>query len=218
MALWRDDGTEVKCIGPVIDQGTLMMSIDSLTVGDLYYISVDDNYVSGTFTLCLSDQLDYDYHEGARVLTHDAGCSSNAAYTNYYATDDGSMASCWAGTENKNVWFKFQALTPFATVKLKTGNIYGTMRRGQMALWNSGNQLVKCVGPVFDQGTNVLSIDSLTVGNWYWISVDDNYVSGSFTLCLDDIPDFDYKSGAIEVPHSVMVFGQCCLYKCVCYR
>ncbi len=203
MAVWREDGTEVKCIGPVIDQGTLILSLDTLTIGDLYYISVDDNYVSGSFTLCLSDQLDYDYWDGAKILAHDAGCSANAAYTNYYATDDVSMASCWSGTENKNVWFKFQALTPFVTVKLKTGNVYGNLRRGQMALWNSQKQEVKCIGPVYDQGTTEMSIDSLTVGNWYWISVDDNYVSGSFTLCLDDLPNFDYKAGAIEIPHAV---------------
>ena len=181
----------------------MILSVDTLTIGDVYYISVDDNYRSGTFTLCLSDQLDYDYWEGAKVLAHDGGCQANASYTNSYATDDESMAPCWAGTENKNVWFKFQALTPFATVQLKTGNVYGTMRRGQMAIWNEQKQLVKCVGPVYTTGTNVMSIDSLTVGNWYWISVDDNYTSGSFTLCLDDIPDFDYKAGAIEVPHTV---------------
>ncbi len=201
MAIWRDDGTEVKCIGPVIDQGSLILSLDTLSIGDTYYISVDDNYVSGSFTLCLSDQIDYDYRAGAKILAHDAGCSANASYTNYYATEDETMASCWLGTVNKNVWFRFQALTPFATVKLKTGNVYGNMRRGQMAIWNADKQLVKCVDPVYDQGTTIMSIDSLTVGNWYWISVDDNSTSGSFTLCLDDMPDFDYRSGAIEIPH-----------------
>ncbi len=202
MAVWRDDGTEVACIGPVINQGTLVLSIDTLTSGDWYYISVDDNYLSNTFTLCIYDELNYDFWEGAEILAHDAGCSSNEAYTNRYATDDVGMATCWSGTENKNVWFKFQATTPYVTAKLKTGNIYGDLRRPQLALYNEDQVEVKCIGPVIDQGTISLSLDTLTVGNWYWLAVDDNYRSNDFTLCLDNQLDFDYKAGAIEIPHT----------------
>jgi len=30
-----------------------------------YYISVNDNNTSGTFSLCVTDQIDYDYKSGA---------------------------------------------------------------------------------------------------------------------------------------------------------
>jgi hypothetical protein len=202
MAVWREDGTEVKCVGRIIDQGTTVLSIDTLTIDDWYYISVDDDQRSGSFTICVENFLNYDFWDGATELLHDAGCSADAAYTNYYATDDESMASCWSGTENKNVWFTFQATSPYVTVTLRNGNIYGNQRHGQMALWNSNKEEIQCVGPVINQGTTVMSLDTLTVGDWYWISVDDNNRAGSFTLCIEDEASFDYKVGAIEVPHA----------------
>ena len=64
------------------------MVIDTLTVGDWYYVSVDDDYVSGAFTFCLDDQISFDYLAGAEEIPHNMGCSADAAYTNYYATAD----------------------------------------------------------------------------------------------------------------------------------
>ncbi len=86
---------------------------------------------SGTFSLCLDDELDYDYFAGALEIPHDFGCSADAEFSNYQATDDELPGSCW-GTYNthKNVWFKFQATTPYATVQIKTGSVYGNMQKG----------------------------------------------------------------------------------------
>ena len=201
-AIWKTDGTEVKCVGRIVDIGTTTLSVDNLTAGEWYFISVDDDYVPGTFSLCLENTLDYDYWDGAKVLGHNSGCSADAAYNNSLATPDESMGSCWSGTSNKNVWFKFQANSNFVTVSLKNGNIYGSQQRGQMALWNADKQEIKCVGAIFTQGTTMLSLDTLTIGNWYWISVDDNSVPGSFSLCLSNEANYDYKAGAIEIPHA----------------
>jgi hypothetical protein len=114
MALWNDAFQQVACVGDLLAQGTTTMSMDTLTVGNWYYISVDDDYVSGTFSLCLSNKASYDFFGGALELQHNGGCSADAAYSNYLATADRSMASCWTGVDpvdNKNVWFKFQAIT-----------------------------------------------------------------------------------------------------------
>ncbi len=137
MALWNDAFQEVACVGDLIDQGTTTMSMDSLTVGNWYYISVDDDYVSGSFTICLSDQATYDFFGGALELQHDGGCSADAAYSNLLATADRSMASCWTGVDpddNKNVWFRFQAITTDVTLTLRNYSIYGNMRYPQAAL------------------------------------------------------------------------------------
>ncbi len=56
--------------------------------GDWYYIAVDDDYVSGRFTICITDQPTFNYWEGAIELAHDYGCSADAAYTNLAATAD----------------------------------------------------------------------------------------------------------------------------------
>ena len=122
------------------------MSSDSLTPGKWYYLSVDDNYRSGTFTLCFDDQPTYDYKEGAVLLDHNSGCSADAAYTNYYATPDQSMGSCWSGTENKNVWFKFIATSNYLTLKLKDRKYLWHMRRPQMAVWREDGTEVNVSG------------------------------------------------------------------------
>jgi hypothetical protein len=56
------------------------------------------------------------------------------------------MGSCWSGTVNKNVWFKFQATSNYLTLRIKTGTVYGSMRRAQMAVWREDGTEVKCVG------------------------------------------------------------------------
>ncbi len=48
------------------------------------------------------------------------------------------------------------------------------MRRGQMAIFNAADVEVACVGDILYTGTTVLMTDTLTIGNWYWISVDDD--------------------------------------------
>jgi len=207
MAIWNAADEEVACKDAVIQDGTLLMMADTLTVGDWYWIAVDvdedgDNQRLGTFSLCLEDALDYDQIEGALEIPHDYGCSGDAAFSNYHATDDGNMGSCWAtNTPNRNVWFMFQATTPYAKVELKTGDVLGTMRRGQIAIFNTAGVEVACINDIVDRGTTLLMTDTLTVGDWYWISVDDDQNNGTFTLCLDDELNYDYHVGALEIPH-----------------
>ncbi len=207
MALWNETNDEVACRAAVILEGTLLMMADTLTVGNWYWISVDmdetaANFRLGSFSLCLEDALNYDLQGGALEIPHDYGCSADASFSNSQATDDGGIGSCWGSyNANNNVWFRFQATTPYAKVELKTGSVYGSMRRGQMAIFNAADVEVACVGDIVDQGTTSLSVDTLTVGDWYWISVDDDYRSGTFSLCLDDELDFDFLVGALEIPH-----------------
>lgn len=202
VALWNESGVEVGCTGPLVGEGNIELVVDTLTIGNWYYISVDDNSRSGSFSLCLEDQLTYDYRAGAEIIAHDLGCSPDAAYSNYLATPDESQGSCWEGSENKNVWFTFTANAPYLTFKIKTGSIYGSMNYAQASLWNAAGDEIACLGPVVYEGTSTLSCDTLTPGTQYWISVDDNNRSGSFTICSDDQPTFNFKAGAIELPHN----------------
>ena len=202
MALWNESFQEVACVGDLVTQGTTTMSIDSLTVGNWYYISVDDDSVSGSFSLCLSDQATYDFFSGALEMAHNGGCSADAEYSNRQATADRSMATCWTGidpVDNKNVWFKFQATPAEVTLTFRNYNVYGNMRYPQAALWNSVGAEIKCLPRILNSSTSTLSFDGLTIGEWYYISVDDANTSGTFTLCIDDEVDYDYKAGAYEI-------------------
>ncbi len=152
---------------------------------DTQYVDVR-NYNQQTGAIWLSDVTNW--------------CSANAQYTNAAATADGASPVCWTGGTGNNVWFRFVALTSAVSVEVITGGAFGSMRGQQIAIWNDGNTLVKCIEAAdYFAGTLPLSIDTLTVGNIYWISIDDRRTHGTFSLCINDSPSFDYKSGAVEI-------------------
>ncbi len=208
LALWEDDGTtEVECNRYVGVNDDVVVGYTNLAVGSWYYISVDNYYSGyrGTFTLCIDDDVDYDYYEGAIVVPHTDWCSLDAEYTTIGATPDRNAASCWNTSPNYNRWFTFQATSPFINITVDRGGGMGSIRGVNLALWeDDGTTEVECNRYVGVNDDVVVGFTNLTVGNWYYISVD-NYYSGyrgTFTLCIDDDVDYDYYEGAIVVPHA----------------
>jgi len=99
MAIWDGLGTEIACAGPFAGQGELTMLPTGMTIGDWYYISVDDDNTPGTFTICVDDTIDYDYPEGAFEITDPVNwCSPDAGFSNAGATADSESGSCWNGS------------------------------------------------------------------------------------------------------------------------
>ncbi|HNP94173.1 MAG TPA: hypothetical protein PKJ63_01045, partial [Cyclobacteriaceae bacterium] len=208
MALWEADGsTEIKCVRRVNATTDVQISSSSLTIGNTYYVSVD-NYVGlgyrGTFTLCIDNSVTYDEVDGAILLTDIHNwCSSNAAFSTVNATPDKNKGSCWENGPNYNRWFKFVATTNFITLDLKVGGAEGNMQHPNMALWQADAiTQVACVRRI-DATTDVqISANNLVIGNTYYISVD-NYVGlgyrGTFTLCANDELTYDFYEGALEL-------------------
>jgi hypothetical protein len=189
VALWDTSDNEIACTRWVNNTGSVIMQSDALTVGDWYYISVDDDLTSGSFTLCISDSVDYDYHAGALELADvNNYCSADAEFSNLFATADRQQGSCWTGAVNKNVWFRLSAITSNLFVEVKTGTVYGTMRRQQVSVWNENGDEVGCARWTTNTGTVSLGLDTLTPGNSYYISVDDDLTPGTFTLCVQGNP------------------------------
>ncbi len=209
VALWASDGTtQLACQnyqGASVDIET---DYYGLTAGQTYYISVD-NFVGtgyrGTFKLCLSDVPDYNFYEGALDVTSLINaCSADAAYTTLNATADKSAASCWSNGPNYNRWFKFTAsASGYIKAKVKVGGTEGTLQNPFVALWaTNGTTLLNCEnyqGASLDIETDYYG---LTPGQTYYISVD-NFngagYRGTFTLCLEDQPDYNYYEGATDV-------------------
>ena len=194
--LWDAGGTQLVCTPYNSQQyGTMEASYFGLTPGATYYISVD-NYAGagyrGTFSLCLSDVVDYNLYQGALTLSNlNNWCSANAAYTTVGASPDKNAGACWSNGPNYNRWFKFVAVTPNATIQLMTGGALGTLQYPFMALWQSnGTTQIACA--VYSSQYSALSISTaaLVVGNTYYISVD-NFTGtgyrGSFKLCINNI-------------------------------
>ncbi|MDZ4716802.1 MAG: T9SS type A sorting domain-containing protein, partial [Cytophagales bacterium] len=100
-----------------------------------------------------------------------------------------------------NRWFQFTATaTTFINAQMKTGAPLGTLQYGWLTLWNAAGTQLAC-SPYNSQqyGTMEFSYIGLTQGVTYYISVD-NFVGvgyrGTFSLCLTDVPDYDYYQGA----------------------
>ncbi|MCB0806453.1 MAG: T9SS type A sorting domain-containing protein, partial [Bacteroidales bacterium] len=192
-ALWDEAGNELSCARYTYYQSDLSFSYTNLTPGEWYYITVDnragDSY-RGSFTLAFTDQLDYDYKEGAIELTDfDNWESPGAAFSTLYATPDELKGSCWLNGPNYNRWFKFQAISPNIEINLKTGGSEGSMQYPMMALWDDSNNELACAVYTYYNSDIQITYNSLTPGAWYYITVDnragDNY-RGSFTLGVND--------------------------------
>jgi hypothetical protein len=69
--------------------------------------------------------------------------------------------------------------------------------------YDLGN-LVACQEYLSDYEDITMGAVNLVPGEWYFISVDNDNSSGyrgTFTLCVDDAVDYDFREGAIELPH-----------------
>ncbi len=208
MALWEADGTtQVACVRRINATTDVQISSSSLTNGNTYYVSVD-NFVGlgyrGTFTLCIDNTVTYDDYNGAITIVHSANnCSVDAAYSTINATADLNAGSCWENGPNYNRWFTFVATGTNVTLDLKVGGAEGSMRHPNMALWQAdGTTQVACVRRINATTDVQISTPNLTIGNTYYISVD-NFVGlgyrGTFSLCADSNPSYDYYEGAIEL-------------------
>ncbi|MDO7135669.1 LamG-like jellyroll fold domain-containing protein [Algibacter lectus] len=209
VALWEEDGTEITSKNYNNALNTRNVQSNNLTIGNWYYISVDNhsstNY-TGSFTLCVDDEVNFDYKEGAIEVPHTTSwCSGDDEYNTYNASPDGTKGSNWFDGPNFNVWFKFQATAAQVNAQVKTGDPSKNIRYASMALWDqSGNEVKSARYYSVDSSINVQT-NNLTIGDWYYISVDHRnsiYYMGDFTLCIEDKVGHDYKEGAIEVPHT----------------
>jgi hypothetical protein len=209
VALWDASlSTQLQCQN---QQGygngstNLSMNYYGLTPGSVYYIEVD-NFTpwgsSGTFDICVNNQPDFDYPQGAVVLTNlNNYCSTGGTYSNSTATPDHSKGSCWSGGPYANVWFKFQAISSNVTASVEVSSTGETMRYPMMAIWdNTFTTQIACSNQAgYGNGAvnGTITYAGLTVGNWYYISVD-NFTpwgsSGSFDICINNATSVTYYS------------------------
>ncbi len=208
-AIWQANGTtQVVCKTYVNDFDEVIIQSMGLVTGNWYYLSVDNNYAGyrGTFSLLMETALDYDFYEGAIEIPHTDGWTSvNAAYSTIGATPDQLPGSCWNTSPNYNRWFKFQATGPMAKITVRRGGVYGTIARINAAIWQAnGTTQVVCKTYVNDFDEVIIQSMGLVTGNWYYLSVDNNYAGyrGTFSLLMETALDYDFYEGAIEIPHT----------------
>ncbi|MEO1053646.1 MAG: fibronectin type III domain-containing protein, partial [Bacteroidota bacterium] len=209
LALHDAAKSEIKSVANAGSSNAIGMSVNTLTVGGTYYINVSNGPNgghSGTFVLCVDDAVSQDYPAGAVTLTHsNDNCSTLAGYNTRIGTPDGTKPSNWANGPNANVWFRFQATTSEVALNLNVSGSEGNMKFPRLALHDNTMQVLANVG---DDGNSIdigLSHTGLTIGDWYYVSVDNGPNAGhrgSFTLCIDTEASYDYPSGAIELTNT----------------
>ena len=181
-------GKEIDCAeAPENYQGplTLLMS-EELQAGD-YYILVDDISEHGTFKLEINHTLSNDDFENAfNIGTPASWTSKQMEFTNIGATRDGSKISCTGSKPDNDVWFKFKATARSISVKLNSGEHYGTISNPVVALYDASKEQLAC-NKTSGLGSVKISRGDLQPGEWYYISVSTiDAIAGSFTLSTNN--------------------------------
>ena len=199
VALIDEYGTQLACDEYNDEYGDVGLTYTNLSLGNWYFIQVDHANTSsypGTFTLCVTDELGYDYQDGAKELMNLSNwCSRDAEFSTWKGSPDGGTGTCLKTGPNFNKWFKFYARSEEIEVKVTTGGEKGSCQFPVVMLWDANFNEVAC-GKWKSESADECSLTGtgLKEQNWYYISVDhilnDKY-PGSFTLCLD-------KGGTVE--------------------
>ena len=192
VSVWDEKFNELACQNSIDDTANIRLNYTKYELGKWYYISVNHNnhpkYI-GSFDLCLSSKLDYDYIEGSTFIGNTANWSSaNGAFSTSSASPDGKKPSCMTNGPNFNRWFQFVAKSNSASIEVKVGENYGTMKNPYVALFDKNMNEIDCDKYV-DNVECKINTEQLKIGETHFISVDHSLnvaYQGSFTLLLNN--------------------------------
>ena len=133
-----------------------------------------------------------------------AYCSPPHAFYNDGATRDGVRPGDWPSGQNRNVWFKFQAVKNAVKVDLKTSGWQG-IEYPMLALHDDqGNELVSH-GRGSRHTLRTVIYSDLQAGSWYYINVDNDRgwrQAWKFSLCVDNYDSNDGRGGAFTIENA----------------
>jgi len=192
ISIWDQNFNELECRNSYSDTANIGLIYTKYELGNWYYISVNHNnnpkYV-GSFDLCLSSELDNDYIEGATFIDNTANWSSaKGEFSTSSASADEKKPSCMTNGPNFNRWFQFIAKSNTASIEVKVGESYGTMKNPYVALFDKNMNEIACDKYV-DNVECKINTQQLKIGESYFISVDHSFneaYKGSFTLLINN--------------------------------
>jgi trimeric autotransporter adhesin len=185
------------------------IAASSLTVGETYYVRVYTTSTASatfsTFDICVASPPVNDNCTGAITLTVSA---TNACTNATFGSTAGATAStetvptCSATGVNDDVWYSFTATETSHTI-----SIYNTASTSAVALYSgSCGGLTQVTGACGTSGAGGIRVNSLTVGNVYYIRV---YTTSStvgtisdFNICVGVLPSNNDCTGAIALTAS----------------
>lgn len=185
-------GTSLACVDASGSGGIETTTLNNLVIGSTYYIKVE-NYggiipTSPTFDICVQNQVSTtpanDECTGAILLNTSSTCSPVSG-TLANATTSAITTSCSA---NKDVFYKFVAVAPTATVTATSTTGMDLVIATYSAC---GGTALACKDDGIEGGTETINMTGLTVGNTYYIKVQSYYSSATnytFTICVTSAP------------------------------
>ena len=202
------------------------IGVANLIEGQYYYVSVDNSSYSpseGNFQICASDQVSYDFVDGAADITSlvasngGSWCSADDSitYNNGDATPDGAKPGCMSHSVNSDVWFKYQVSSSQALrFELNISGVTGNLRYPYMAFWKDSDTTDSQLTLVEVACENYSGIDDniwiekagLTVGQDYYISIDNastGAFGGNFQICVSDQISYDLAAGALDLTSKI---------------
>ncbi|MFA4852677.1 MAG: hypothetical protein WC599_09185, partial [Bacteroidales bacterium] len=123
---------------------------------------------------------------GATALTVGASCSYTSGTDNNATTEAANPSIC-AGTEDDDVWYKFQATATTATISVDGSTSFDAVIELLSGTCGSLTSIT-CKDATSSDGIETISATGLTVGTWYYVRVYD-YWSGmpattTFDICV----------------------------------
>lgn len=191
ISIWDQNFNELKCQNSISDTSNIGLIFTKYELGNWYYISVNHNnnpkYL-GSFVLCLSNELNNDYKDGATFISNTSNWSSSKGeFSTSSASADEKKPSCLSVGPNFNRWFRFIAKSNTASIEVKVGESYGTMKNPYVTLFDKNMNEIACDKYV-DNVECKIKTEKLRTGETYFISVDhilNESYKGSFTLLIN---------------------------------
>ena len=239
LTMWTDDDTtdnelnlvEIMC-RKYKSSENIGIGKAGLNVGQYYYVSIDNASTAvyeGNFQVCVSDQVGFDFVDGAvdvtDLINNNSGtwCSADDSitYNNLEASPDEAKPSCSYYSHNvtSNVWYKYKAgANRYFRFDLKIAGINGNLRVPYITAWTDDDttdnelNLIEVFCKKYE-GTSIdigIELSTLNVGQYYYISVDNastGAFEGNFQICVSDQASYDFVAGAIDVTDNITIGG-----------
>jgi len=152
--------------------------IQGLTVGEVYYISVDGGEAEGKFALSIHPGTTNDFRTSPTLIDNPDDWYSGDA-----GLDNTDFSPDRPGTPNysyhADAWFKFTAESANLEASIYSGGVKGTAGQVRIELFDDNFTYM-------GYSYNTLNNSSLTVGNDYYIAAVPN-VPGTYSLWIDNV-------------------------------
>lgn len=176
----------------------LTLTFDDLRSGQTYYILAGHpahSQYEGSFSLCVSSSVGYDFMQGAHILHSTTKyCSGTEEFTTANATPDPPHSSCNGDNGNFNRWFKFKANTTKIEITTKVSDQESKFDFPIITLFDASGKELTCekyIDTKYKANSRELTLayNQLSKGQWYYFSVDhprNSKYLGKFGLCVDN--------------------------------